>query len=98
MVARRKKPARAPRIAVFRPWDDVWAKLLLAGDGWTPPDQVKIIHGVRSGTVTAIFKDEKGHHVEAYSRFRMTATGALIEVTEQGLRKSFSWSLKGAAK
>jgi len=97
MVARRKKPVRARRVTAYRAWDADWAKLLLTGDGWTPPTQVKLVHGKTGGTISAVFSDEKNHPVEAYSRFRLTKDG-LVEITEQGLRKSFRWSIKGGAK
>lgn len=97
MAVRRKKPVRARRVTAYRPWDADWAKLLLAGDGWTPPTRIKLVHGKTGGTFSAVFLDEKNHPVEAYSRFRLTKDG-LIEITEQGLRKSFGFSLKGGAK
>lgn len=97
MTARHKKPGRSPRVTAYRPWDAHWAELLLAGDGWTPPAQVKLVHGKTSGTFSAVFSDEKGHTVEAFSRFRLTKAGS-VEITEQGLRKSFGWTLKGGPK
>ena len=97
MVAGRKKPVRARRVTAYRQWDADWAKLLLPGDGWTAPDQVKLVHGKTSGTISAVFLDKKNHPVEAFSRFRLTKAGE-VEIIEQGLRKTYRWSLKGGAK
>lgn len=96
MTVRRKKPARAPRITAYRPWDETWAKLFIGTDGWTPPDQIKLVHGKASGTYSAIFLDQKGGPVEVYARFRVI--GGKIEITEQGLRASYRWTLKGRQK
>lgn len=90
MTARRKKPVRARRVTAYRPWDADFASLFMAPDTWTPPDQVKLIHGKTSGTFTAVFKDERGHPMEAYARVQFSA-GSII-ITEQGLRASYRWS------
>lgn len=97
MTARRKKPVRTRRVTAYRAWDADWAKLLLPTDGWTPPDRVKLVHGKTSGTISAVFLDERNHPVEAFSRFRLTKTGG-IELTERGLRKVYRWKMSRPAK
>lgn len=93
---RRKKPVRAGRVTAYEPWDATWAKLFIGTDGWTPPAQIKLVHGKASGTYSAAFLDEKGHPVEVYARFRVI--GRQVEITEQGFRASYRWSGKAGAK
>jgi hypothetical protein len=97
MAARRKKPVRARRVTTYRAWNADWASMFLLSDGWTAPEHVKIVRGKKGGTLSAVFLDEQDHPVEVFSRFRMTRDGE-IEIIEQGLRKSYRWSFKAAAK
>lgn len=96
MTGRRKKPARAARVTAYRPWDATWAKLFIGTDGWTPPAQIKLVHGKASGTYSATFTDEKARPIEVYARFRVD--GGQVEITEQGLRASYRLTVKGGAK
>ena len=97
MTARRKKPVRARRITSYQPWDADFADLFILSDGWTPPAEVKLVHGRTSGTLSGAFRDEKGKTVEAYVRFRLNKAGG-GEITERGLRASYRWPAKGGAE
>lgn len=97
MTARRKKPVRARRVTAYRAWDADWERLLQPGDGWTAPDRVKVVYGKTGGTISAVFLDEKNHPVEAFCRLRVTKAGE-VEIVEQGLRKTYRWSMKGSCK
>ena len=97
MTARRKKPAPARRVTGFTPWDKELADLFLVPDNWTPPTQIKVVHGKTGGTFSAVFTDPKGGRAEAYARVRFLKAGG-ARIVEQGLRQSFRFALKGAAK
>lgn len=97
MKARRKKSAPARRITGHTPWDAELADLFLAPDDWTPPAQIKVVHGKAGGTFSAVFTDTRGGRAEAYARVRFLKSGG-ARIVEQGLRQSFRFHPKDSAK
>lgn len=85
----RRTAKRATAPTTTMPWEDHHRAIFrLASDDWTPPTSIKVRHGVRSWTLTALFAMPSGEGVTLTTRLTKTASG--IVRGDEGMKFAFT--------
>jgi hypothetical protein len=89
MTARRRKAKRASAPVTQLAFEPAHRELFrMAGANWTPPAAIKVRHGVRSWTLTAVFQIEDGSPVTLISRLSKTKAGVKITADEMRVTRT----------
>jgi hypothetical protein len=85
------------QVIYAKPWKDDFREFFdLMGDGWTPPEQVRVVANPKLTrmTVSAVFLNAHGHHVKLTARLRQYADGSWVQLEER-LEQRFEMRVGG---